>query len=601
MDWSNPIPPIPAPPDEARLVAALWTSYRPISPEFLACDVLPQLMEIDRRENEEAESREFFIAEVMQALEPLRERRSLTVITSLPISRADSQDNTWLWHYITPFTVGKNGPYIQHAKLWLHHWESNKGEHLQITVSSTNLTPDAFKHQIQAEWTITLPIEKNMRKPQKNNLDTLVNFLSELGMSANCSDRIAYWNSLVARTKPPEDVIFIASIPGKASPLNQWPIQKTNKLWILTPYIGQWDSHSLGLWKTAICKKRAAINLLWPDKDHGWVIGCTDNDGQTNWKIPRKSVDALLEQGGCLRQLPEPPVFIENDNRWGHLKLYNMDDGLLIGSHNWSVSAWGLPTDKEKDSPTNFELSVFIPHTRIPCNLHLRKLSKEEVNIREEDILKPEGIWLSWAQAQWDGTLLKIEWKITEPVTIAWYDGKEWHPVKVANINNASVPISNIDQAPRLVKFIPVKSEDDEISIPVADIRPGDNLLPVGLSPSMKEKADLILLEKYGGPQAEIIINPGPPRTRKKKSKKKSDESKDPADYRPKWLISSRRWSKVVDKWRERFEGKEDRLGISHARRLSDALERLSTDEKHGGIGALIAAEELRLLSGVKK
>lgn len=596
MDWSSPIP---APPDEARLVAALWTSYRPVSPEFLAGDVLPQLAGIDRSENEEPDSRQWFIAEAMQALEPLKGR--LTVITSPPVSRADSQDDTWLWHYVTPFTVGKEGPCIQHAKLWLLHWKSNIGEHLQITVSSTNLTTDAFKHQIQGGWTITLPVENNRRKPKKNPLDTLVNFLSELGTSANCSDRIVYWNSLIGRTMPPENIKFIASIPGKPSPLSQWPIQKTNKLWILAPSIGQWDNHSLGVWKTAICKKEAAINLLWPDKKHRWVVNATDNEGQTNWQISGKSVDVFLEQGGCLRQLPEPPVFVdgqENDERWGHLKLYALDNGLLIGSHNWSLSAWGLPSDKEKDNPTNFELSVFIPDARMPCNLRLSKLSKEDVCICKEEKRKPEGHWLSWAQAQWDGPWLNIEWKTTKPVTVAWYDGIQWHTVKVVNKNNASVPISNINQAPRLVKFAIVKSVDDEVSIPVADIRPGDDLPPVGLPPSITEKADMILLEKYGGPQAEIILSPNRPTTHKKKK----DEGKEPADYRPQWLISSRHWSRVVDRWRGRFEGREDSRESSDARRLSNALERLSANEVIGGIGARVAAEELRLLvAAVKK
>lgn len=590
MDWSNSIP---TPPDKASLVAALWTSYRPVSPGFIAGDVLPQLVGIDRSENEEPDRREWFIAEAMQALAPLKGR--LTVITSPPVSH-DSLDDAWLWRYVTPFIVGKRGPCIQHAKLWLFHWKSIRGEQLQITVSSTNLTTDAFKHQIQGGWTITLPVDSNGRKLKNNPLDKLSKFLSELGTSANCRERIDYWNSLIGRTTPPENIKFIASIPGKPSPLTQWPIQKTSKLWILAPSIGQWDSHSLDAWKTAICKKEAAINLLWPYKSHGWVVRAIDNEGQTNWQIPEKSMDALLEQNVCLRELPEPPVFKdgqEDDKRWGHIKLYALDDGLLVGSHNWSRSAWGLPTDKEEDNPTNFELSVFIPDTRLPCDLRLSKLSKEDVCICQKEKRKPEEHWLSWAQAQWDGEQLQIEWKATKPVTVAWHDGTLWHPVKAVSKNNVFVPVSNTNKAPRLVKFAIVKSADYEVSIPVADMRQGDVLPPVGLPPSIIEKADMILLEKYGGPLAEIIPGPKPPTTHNKNK----DEGNETADYRPQWLISTRRWSKVVDRWRETFKGNEDGRGSSDARRLAAALERLSKSE---GIGAHIAAEELEFLSKVK-
>jgi hypothetical protein len=593
MDWTSPIP---APPKEASLVAALWTSYRPLSSEFLAGYVLPQLMQIDRSENEEPDIREWFIAEAMEALKPLKGR--LTLITSPPVSRVDSQDDAWLWHYITPFTVGKKGPCIQHAKLWLFHWKSKSNEFLQITVSSTNLMPDAFKNQIQAGWTITLPVESNGRKPKKNPLDTLVTFLSELGTSANCSERVDYWNTLIKRTTLTENIKFIASIPGKPSPLTKWPIQKTSKLWILTPFIGQWNSHSLGIWEKAICKNKAAINLLWPDKSHGWV-GAIDNEEQTNWQIPEKSLDALLEQGVLLRQLPKPPVFNdgqENDKRWGHLKLYQLEDGLLIGSHNWSLSAWGLITSK--GYPKNFELSVFIPGASMPCNLKTKKMKKRDICVGPSALLMPKAHWLTWAQAQWDGQSLGIEWKTTtnKSVTIAWDDGTQWHPVEAVN-DNIQVAIKNPQKAPRSVKFGIADLAGNEVSIPVADIRPGDDLLPVGLPDSITEKADMILLQKYGGPPGETALSPNSPDHRKRND----GDDKEVADYRPQWLILSRRWSKVVDKWRERFEGTEDNRGSSDALRLAGALEKLSLSERNGGIGARIASEELRLLAEAKR
>lgn len=596
MDWSSPIP---TQPENANLVAALWTSYRPVSPEFLAGDVLPQLVGIVRRENEDMESREWFIAEAMQALAPLKGK--LTVITSPPISIANSQTDAWLWHYVTPFTVGNNGPCTQHAKLWLFHWESknleqsgksfrdNAKEFLQITVSSTNLTPDAFKNQIQGGWSITLPIKRTGPKPTENTLDTLVKFLSDLGTAAKCMERVDYWNSLIDRTLPPENIKFIASIPGKPSPLTQWPIQKTSKLWILTPFIGQWDSYSLDVWKKAICKKEATINLLWPDKSHRWV-GKIDNEGEANWQIPGKSVAALLGQDECLRKLPEMPVFNggnENDKRWGHLKLYKLDNGLLVGSHNWSLSAWGLP--KGNRYPKNFELSVFIPDALMPCDLRLNKLRLKDIRICQEEPQNPERHWLSWAQAQWNGDFLQIEWKATEPVTVAWHDGTQWQHVKAMNTNILSVPISDTDKAPRLVKFAIINSIDDEVSIAVADIRSGDDL-PVGVSSSIAEKADLILLEKYGGPQAESANY---------QARKKTGADNESADYRTQWLISSRRWSRVVDKWREIFNENTDCRGCPSAIRLANALQRLSENAEIGGIGARIAAEELRLLGGV--
>lgn len=214
----TPLPLFPS--SGATLRAALFTSYRPVSSSFLLGEVLPFLIGIDRKDGDEQETHDWFIAEAINALLPLAGK--LTVISSAPNTADQASPNPWLHKYVTPYYVGRYHDAIQHAKLWLCHWATAAGELLQITVSSTNLTSDAFHGQIQSGWTMTVPLAALGRRTRANTLYApLVDFLSALGDSAGCAERTDYFNELLTRCPKVDGIGFIASIPGARSPLAQ--------------------------------------------------------------------------------------------------------------------------------------------------------------------------------------------------------------------------------------------------------------------------------------------------------------------------------------------------------------------------------------------
>lgn len=595
MNWFRPVF---EKPKHATLLAALWTSYRPVSSDFLVNHVLNDLLDVAPRDEIDPGSHGWLIGDAMQKLEPLRGK--LTVITSPPVSVADDHpDGAWLWHYVTPYTVGSTGPCIQHAKLWLFHWQTPQGEEIQVTVSSTNLTREAFNRQIQAGWSITLPVANC---PHGKPPNPLIDLLRGLGKSARCEKRTDYWIDLIGKIAFPKDVRLIASIPGDPSPLTDWPLTKSNKIWIMVPSIGQWDLQSLDSWRKATCKRRGEVCLVLPAKNHCWSAQ-HDNEGETSWTIPAATAAPFLKSKGSglsIRKMPDPPVFTggkQNDPRWGHTKLYGFDNGLLVGSHNWSPSAWGVPGYKKSMvSPRNFELSVFIAGARMPCDLRMGELKKDEIVISQDQISNTSH-WVVWAQAQWDGHNLCIEWVARSDagrVVLGWFNGHQWQPVPSKDGRTACVPmvIRDMELAPRAVRLYRKGAEDDAVSIPVADLREGAGLLPAGQSGSVLEIRDRLLLESYGG---IAFIHRSGARQKVRRNTEPSPAAGE--DYRPRWIVSCRNWSRVVDCWREKFKGKIDARATGEAIRIADAIERISGVED---IGARIAAQELRTLSREK-
>ena len=88
--------------------------------------------------------------ELGTALEQLHGR--ITVISSPPRVAREPSQYPWLWRYVSHFRVGAAARAVQHAKLWAFHWKVGDEEQLDLHVSSTNLTPSAFKAQVQAGW-----------------------------------------------------------------------------------------------------------------------------------------------------------------------------------------------------------------------------------------------------------------------------------------------------------------------------------------------------------------------------------------------------------------------------------------------------------------
>src|SRR5262249_9003642 len=141
----------------------------------------------------------------------------LTVISSPPRSAREDSQYPWLWRYVSHFIVGAESRAVQHAKLWAFHWKVNDEEHLELRVSSTNLTTSAFKTQMQAGWQVCLPLGERAGQGTRRTWGDLVTFLDALGASAGdiAATRIQRLVTLLGRVECPAKVTFVASIPGK--------------------------------------------------------------------------------------------------------------------------------------------------------------------------------------------------------------------------------------------------------------------------------------------------------------------------------------------------------------------------------------------------
>ena len=123
------------------------TSFDQPDAGLLVEHLLPSLLGASYSLSQDLQERTLFFGELGTALEVLHGR--LTIISSPPRSAREDSQYPWLWRYVSRFIVGAKSRAVQHAKLWAFHWKVNDEEHLELHVSSTNLTTSAFKAQLQ--------------------------------------------------------------------------------------------------------------------------------------------------------------------------------------------------------------------------------------------------------------------------------------------------------------------------------------------------------------------------------------------------------------------------------------------------------------------
>ncbi len=491
-----------------------------------------------------------------------------------------------------------------------------------MTVSSTNLTPDAFAGQVQSGWTVTLPIEQSAVLPHSKSLYAEIGlFLGELGNEAECEDRTSYFYEILKRCRQVEGSHFVASIPRSKAPSPFVALKSargqraSSKLRILTPSIGHWHSKELSElrgWCSALGILPSDIQVIWPAKGHDWISRPTGSDAGA-WKMPHQTLPALIACKISILEMPSTPndeAFGNGtsgrDERWWHTKFYEFDEGLLLGSHNWSKSAWGTP---RKQPPKNFELSVFVAKCRIPLPKLLAVLSTDEVPTMEtkNDL---NGFWLRWACATWDGERLVFKFRVSAgtKTNAHWLYDQTWR--KFASIipegKQVKATVKCKAAQPGFV-LLSKSGSGSSIKIAVLDIREGD-ALPYGLSESIQQSADLLLLESYGGP---IAVDLPRGRPRKKLNSEVGNWDAAAADYRPDWLVAARYWTSIVDKWREKWKEHPCAARLRDAKRLANAIQiKLSEAELLGSaelltdndlnVGAKIAIEEFLSLSESK-
>lgn len=551
---------LPSPPRGAVLREAWMTSYDRPDAALLVEHFLPSLLEMNRAPTQEPRARDVFFGELSTSLERLRGR--LTIIASPPRTERTSNQYPWLWRYVDHFMVGVDRRAVQHAKLWAFHWSIGGADHLELYVSSTNLTASAFKGQLQAGWHRLIALgDTSSMVARRSSWGDLERFLKALGSAAGtkAAPRVKRLLRLLDRAECPNDVSFLASIPREKSAARKLARFDATEMHILTPTIGEWTASTLAAWvddtrpptsgKLPERRRRFdRIHLKWISSTHEWARG--------GWALTSAAHEQLQTHGVRIQAIPRAPALTEAhrevDARWAHAKLYLLRSRrrkyLLVTSANWSVSAWGAG----KTKPRNFELGVvldcdwsvleeydqpFSPPTTVPFLVD---------RAREDDLDSS----LQWAEASWDGQHIELSVRSsdqTTPITasVTLSDGSDLDEVDVT-ASEASLGWTDATTTPVRARFM---QGPWLLDVDVLDLRTpaafAETPLPE-VDPNLSEGLrEAFLLQRYGGPMVEDDSIPGPMRNNMHHA------NFIPADYTIQAWLAARNGFKVLDRWRD--------------------------------------------------
>lgn len=633
-------------PSNCSLKAALFTTYDRPDERFLAEHLLPALLNLKREPVSEGSDRNFFLLELDQHLKRLHE--NIVVVSSTAREEtADSEDDArspygWIWRSIRHLMVGRSGHAVQHAKLWLLHWEASdddsnekdRAEFLEVVVSSANLTRAAFKDQIQAAWRTLVKLEPKTSKPPRKSWHVLPAFLRELAKSARHENQLDSFIELLARADCPANTTFVASVPGTHSPhalrLTPWGVAGLRHIKrsgrgqvgtsILSPFIGSWSKKTLRHWCAEFGGTPTGLKLVWVGKSHPWA---------EKWSLPASALQSLREEGSTLLQLPAETddsnelasCFHDEhkpqDPRWSHAKVFFFKRGnsrrMLVTSANFSPAAWGRKNANGELFIENFELGVCIGQ----ANWRFEQLDEfddwENVATASESLPR-EAALITWAQAEWDGKQVIIDCRCEAGANLTATvcgnrpcDITRWTKTD-SDCLRACVPWDDPKDIP---SWIVLACEDQKVRVSVFDARSVQErevTAPPEVDPSKVEAMrDALLFEQYGGRVA------GDECDVKRDDKESSadhiegdgfgltDSYDVPAFVQARWHLG------IVDNWmfqweraKQRTVSQSDRQVLhDDGQRLSEAFKRQQKrDEKLSpadAIGAKLAAEELTI------
>jgi hypothetical protein len=531
--------------------------------------------------SQDVQERTLFFGELGTTLERLRDR--ITIISSPPRGERESSQYPWLWRYVSHFTVGAKRRAKQHAKLWGFHWKFEGAvDQLELRVSSTNLTESAFKNQVQAGWQVTVPLETPKRQ---STWGELVPFLKALGESAGdtANKRLARLIGLLDRAKCPADVTFVASIPGGKSAAVQLKQFTPAEMHILTPTIGEWDDKTIKAWSADAGVSPGNLHLKWIAQSHPWAA-------RPGWSLTEKAGDALRKSGVQVERILNEARFTEQhrqeDPRWSHAKLYLLrrprqrNFYLLVTSANWSAAAWG----SGKTRPRNFELGTVVQTDWSALKSIRNDFDCDPpfyVDRADEDECTST---LEWAEASWDGEKVDLRVRSSSSdttIAVDLFSSKD----SVARTESLTDGTGQLqwDDAENPPHFARFTQGDATLEVNILDLRqPAEfSKTPIPeIEPECEQELrDAFLLQRYGGPDAEVSMN-----------SRSSDERSQgiaapPADYSVQALTDARKAFRIVDSWRKSLtEAENDVLLSNSVRRDGQALQDLFArrSEAHG-------------------
>ena len=588
-DWKDVLP---TPSPGARLQEAWFTTYDQPDAGLLVEHLLPSLLATSRSLTQDPQERAMFFGELSTMLESLR--GSISIISSAPTGEHQSSQYPWLWRYVDKFRVGSKSPAVQHAKLWAFHWRVGDQDYLELHVSSTNLTPSAFERQVQAGWQMSMQINKSTSQRARKTWGVLVPFLEALGTSAGdlAMSRIQRLIGLLGRVECPEDVTFVASVPGAKSAALQLKPFDALAIHVLAPTIGEWSEKSLTDWCADVGVDVSKTHLKWIAPEHPWAVS-------NCWTLSTTASQVLTSKGVALECLPNDARFTaehsDGDDRWSHAKVYQIrcknkkKRRLLITSANWSPSAWGAG----KQPPRNFELGVVIETDWVTLENMGKPFSKGTVPFcTEKPPRKPDNLKPQWAEASWDGKLIQLRTRCSDSETsvtaiVSFAGGSQEKSIsliggagemswKDANLPPITAQFTQGLEAME-VEIVDLRPPAEFAKTPLPEINPAD-------SAALREA---FLLQRYGGP----LVDPNPTPRQSVKGKS-SGVGLASADYSVQAWLDARAAFCVVDNWRAALKDASNDPMLLEKVRL-DGEELSAHYAKRDEVAAALVAEEI--------
>ena len=613
--------------DIGPLKSAIFTTYETPDSAFLVEDFLPEILGLDRRLTDD--SNEYFFAELNDKLK----RSNIAIISSF--GKEIANDYKRLLSPIKYYSTGLNEKAVQHAKLWLLHRESveqNKSETLEIHVSSANLTKSAFEDQIQSAWRVIVPLSNESTNTNLKSWGVLPKFLSELGKSCGNRELADDFHKLLKNAKAPNDVTFLASVPGTHKSNSDWGREGLRKLKskgrgstkirVFVPYVGEWDNETLTEWTRKIGCDPHDLSLMWIDKSHQWALN-------NNWKMPETTFENLTSskvkfykllpikdnEDFCIHEEQQ-----KDDKRWSHSKIYELHKGnsrkIILTSANFSLSAWGKSVQNGIHI-NNFEFGVALSKKSVWSldDFLESTLTKDEAYLSDDGQKEDSENGLVWAYAVWDGKTITIKARTAT---------HNKHPIEMVIVNVGKIEFNKIEKWDKInnlwewstdwnpkkqqekngiPNFVSIKCNSRSWKRPVNDERQDDEKdsdpIPEVNSERSQELKDAILLERYGGPFVDDIkvdFEDVVDKEKKSQNQQNTGKSNVKSDYSLPWMVQAREWHKIIDNWKTKYE-QPSSIIKKDGGKLIDYFNRKKVKEPYPGISvaAKLMAEEIKM------
>lgn len=621
---------------KSHLLNALLTTYEMPDSRVLVETLLPEWLGLERPfVQDSSDGRYLFFAEIDRALKALRGHFDIFCSPDLD-SEVTTQAYPWLFRQLRCFRVGRAGPAVQHAKLWMFHWGGPE-EFLEIVISSCNLTSDALKGQLQAGWRAKMPLEDSPSRERLRRWDVLPAFLDALARSsADDAKSVAKrWATLLARATPPDDAVFLASVPGchsltdlRSLPWGMAGLRhvvpsswKKTEVDVLAPSIGLWKAESISRWASHAKATPDVVRVAWPPRN-------TASEYTDSMSLPLGTMKAFKKAGVAFVAWPpevnEPWRSIlhsehqQTDARWPHCKLYwigrhsRRETLLLVTSANLSNAAWGS-WHRSKLLIANFEFGVAFPVTRRPL-LKLTMMDGRPYiggNLPDRSASP-----ISWADACWDGRAIRLDLRLashirTSQIGVALIlDGQTQQRVgslkwsRIGRLHRAQFGWITRKGVPTAINLVIATKNPVTTAVPIADQRQIEAVLdtPCPEIPDewLRDGEIRLILERFGGRVADAEGTP----QRQAMPPDWPGDGKVAADYRVEVIEAARRNWRVIDSWQKAIDcvGTTDgsrRLLLRDGRKLRDHwlevghTRRPKADKAADVLAASLAAHEL--------